>query len=122
MDYWLMEISVAAIAAACGCLATAAAFNAVTGKPASIIAGNWRKYVWSILFALPAIIIFHYPAPMSLVLLALVAWLILAPSAASKYVFGPKDADWSFLIMLHSAFAFTTTTVIIVLHRYLVTD
>ena len=117
MDISPTEISVVAASAICGCLATSVAFNAVTGKPASIIAGNWRKYLWSILFALPALLIFHLNLPLTMILLIVVGWLILAPSAASKFVFGPKDADWSFLLMLHSAYAFSTLAGVLLLNK-----
>lgn len=116
------DLSVVAASAVCGCLATSIAFNAVTGKPASIIAGNWRKHLWSILFALPALLIFDLGLPLTLVLLALVGWLILAPSIAAKYVFGSKNAPWPFLLMLHSAYALTTLAGILLLHKLLGID
>jgi hypothetical protein len=113
------ELSVVAASAIAGCAATAVAFNAVTGKPVSTIAGNWRKHVWSIVFALPALIVFHLDLPLTFSLLILVVWLVLAPSIAAKYVFGPKDADWSFLLMLHAAYAFTTLACILIFSRAL---
>ena len=113
------DVSVVAASAVCGCFATAVAFNAVTGKPVFVIAGNWRKYLWSIVFALPALVIFKLNMPLALTLLILVGWLIVVPSVAAKLVFGPKDAAWPFLFMLHSAYAFTTLAGILLLNRAL---
>ena len=113
------EVSVVAASAVCGCLATAVAFNAVTGKPVFVIAGNWRKYLWSVIFALPALFIFDLDVPLALTLLFLVGWLIVAPSVAAKFVFGSKDAAWSFLFMLHSAYAFSTLAGILLLNKAL---
>ncbi len=113
------EVSVVLASAIAGCLGTAVAFNAVTGKPVSVIALNWRKHVWSMIFALPVLGLFQLPLPNTVNFLVIIAWLILAPSVGSKYVFGPKDAAWSFLLMLHSAFAFTTIAGILVLYNFL---
>lgn len=109
------EIAVVVASAVAGCFATSLVFNVVTGKPAAIVAGNWRKHLWSIIFALPALVIFDLSLPLALALLVLVGWLILAPSLASKFIFGPKDAAWSFLLMLHSAYGFTTLAGILIL-------
>jgi hypothetical protein len=111
------EVSVVAASAIAGCLATSIAFNAVTGKPASTIAANWRKHAWSIVFALPALILFDTNFPLTFSLLSLTIWLILAPSLAAKHVFGSKQAEWSLLVMLHSAYAFTTLAFILILSR-----
>ena len=113
------DVSVVAASAIGGCLATAVAFNAVTGKPVFVIAGNWRKYLWSIVFALPALALFQLTMPLALTLLILVGWLIVVPSVAAKFVFGSKDAEWSFLLMLHSAYAFTTLAGILLLNKVL---
>ena len=113
------EISVVAAAAVCGCLGTAIAFRAVTGKPASTIALNWRKHVWSIIFVMPVLFLIYVPLPKSVTLLVAIVWLIMGPSVAAKYFFGSKDTPWSFLLMLHSAFAFTTTAAIVTLHHLL---
>jgi hypothetical protein len=117
MQYSPMGLAIEVASAVSGCLATSLVYSSITGKPASIIAGDWRQYAWSVLFALPAVPILQLDPHGPVSLLVLVVWLIVAPTIAAKFAFRSKDGEWQFLLMLHSAFAFTTLASIVLLSR-----
>lgn len=100
-----------AFAGVAGCIATGIALNALTGRPASVVWGRPAKHFWSILFALPVPIILGSGIPMGAAVIIAFLWLMLAPSAASKFHFGPKDAPWGRLMTLHAVFGIVALAV-----------
>lgn len=109
----LVAIAMAGIA---GCLMTAFFANSINGIPVSAIAGNWKKHIWSIIFAIPI--------PMLLgmnqfgVVIAFL-WLILAPTIASKVYFGPKEVPAMVLNAFHSGYAIAALLVYVFVSRYI---
>jgi hypothetical protein len=106
-DTMYTDIAMLAIGAAgiLGCIATGIAVNAKTGRPASVVWGKWQKHVWSMIFALPLPLILGSGIPMGAAVIIAFLWLMIAPSAASKFHFGPKDAPWGLLMTFHAVFA-----------------
>ena len=88
-----------------GCIATGLTLKAISGRSPMIVIGNWRKHLWSVIFALPVPLILAIPGSRWLNLALAFLWLMLAPSVASKFRFGPKDAPWQRLFTLHGAYA-----------------
>ena len=94
------------VAGIAGCFATGLMLKALTGRSPMVVAGNWRKHLWSIIFAIPLPFLLTLPGSRWLNLALAFVWLMLAPSVASKFHFGPKDAPWQRLFMLHGAYGF----------------
>lgn len=84
-----------------GCVATAFVANMRADVPVKAVAGNWKKHLWSIIFVIP--VPFLLTLPLGLVWSFL--WLMLAPTAASKAYFGPKDVPAMTLNTFHAGFA-----------------
>ncbi|NJS14632.1 MAG: hypothetical protein HC788_08540 [Sphingopyxis sp.] len=101
----------------CGCLATAFTLQAISGRSAWVVAGNWRKHVWSIIFASPLILLDNIPVPGVGGIMLSLLWLGLAPTLASKLYFGPKDAPWQRLFTLHFAYAFAALAVFLIIQN-----
>jgi hypothetical protein len=93
------------LAGIAGCIATGVTLQAMRGVPGKVVYGNWKKHVWSIIFAIPLMWIASTGLPLWLATLVAFAWLALAPTIASKYHFGPKDAPFSKILQLHFAYA-----------------
>jgi hypothetical protein len=98
----IIAVIVAGIA---GCFATGFALQTLRGVPGSVVYGNWKKHIWSVLFAVPLIWITSAGLPLWAALVAAFAWLALAPTVASKYYFGPKTSPFSAILQLHLVFA-----------------
>ena len=87
-----------------GCLGLWLVLRALANVPFRALGGNPGKQLWSVLFMMPV------PAILGLVggalawLLAL-AWLAVAPTAATKYHFGPKTAKWGKTIGFNAIYA-----------------
>lgn len=110
----LVAIFLAGIA---GCLMTAFFANSIKGVPVSAIAGNWKKHLWSIIFAIP--IPFLLGMSEYGVVIAFL-WLILAPTIASKLYFGPKEVPAMVLNAFHCGYAIAALLVYVFVSRYII--
>lgn len=86
-----------------GCFATGLFANWLKGVPVMKVAGNPAKHLWSVIFPVPVPLLLFLGGAGG-VLLAF-AWLVLAPTAASKLHFGPKDVPAMVLNAFHSGYA-----------------
>ena len=113
----LLMVVAVILAGIAGCAGTGLTFRAITGRPASVVVGNWRKHLWSVVFAVPMPFLLTMAGNRELKLVITLIVLALLPSIASKFYFGPKDAPWSRLLILHSAYALVAVTVyMIIIH------
>lgn len=76
-----------------GCLVLWAVLFQLAKVPFKALGGHPGKQLWSVLFMIPVPLILSLVASPANWLLALI-WLAVAPSAATKYYFGPKTAKW----------------------------
>lgn len=76
-----------------GCIGLWAVLYVLAKVPFSALGGNPGKLLWSVLFMIPAPAILYLVASPLNWLVALV-WLAVAPTAATKFYFGPKTAKW----------------------------
>ncbi|MBL1405417.1 MAG: hypothetical protein COC00_005470 [Rhizobiales bacterium] len=105
------------LAGIAGCVMTAFFANSIKGVPVMAIAGNWKKHLWSIIFAIP--IPFLLGLNQFGVLIAFL-WLVLAPTIASKIYFGPKDLPAMVLNAFHCGYAIAALLVYVFVTRYFV--
>lgn len=110
---WLAII----LAGIAGCVMTAIFANSLKGIPVGAIAGNWKKHLWSIIFAIPIPFLFQLGGAAG-VFVAFI-WLVLAPTIASKVYFGPKQVPAMTLNGFHSGYAIAALTVFVLVTRYL---
>ena len=85
MSVWLGII----LGGIAGCIATALFANWLREIPIAAIAGNWKKHLWSIIFAIPVPFFLAFNRASGVFVAFL--WLMLAPTIASKIYFGPKQ-------------------------------
>ncbi len=100
-----------------GCVATALVANWLKAVPVSAVAGNPLKYLWSIIFAVPVPFLFGLGGAWGVVIAF--AWLVLAPTIASKAYFGPKDVPAITLSTFHCGYAVAVLVVYVLVTRYL---
>jgi hypothetical protein len=93
------------LAGIAGCFATGFALQKARGVPGSVVYGNWKKHVWSIIFAVPLIWMMSLGLSVTLATIVAFVWLALAPTIASKFYFGPKDTPFTGILQLHIVFA-----------------
>lgn len=86
-----------------GCFATGLFANWLKGVPVMKVAGNPAKHLWSIIFAVPIPVLLYLGGGVGLLLAF--AWLVLAPTIASKLHFGPKDVPAMVLNAFHTGYA-----------------
>jgi len=91
------------LAGIAGCFATGFFAYHLKGVPVMAVAGNWKKHLWSIIFAIPipALLLWGKEAGVLVAFL----WLMLAPTIASKVYFGPKDVPAMMLNAFHCGYA-----------------
>lgn len=81
-----------------GCLGLWAVLSVLAKVPFKALGGNPGKQLWSVLFMIPvpAILMICASAglPFAIGVLVALAWLAVAPSAATILYFGPKTAKW----------------------------
>ena len=100
-----------------GCIATALVANWLKGVPVSAVAGNPLKHLWSIIFAVPVPFLFGLGGALGVAIAF--AWLVLAPTIASKVYFGPKDVPAMTLSAFHCGYAVAVLAVYVLVTRYL---
>jgi hypothetical protein len=90
------------LAGIAGCFATGLYANWLKGVPVMAVAGNWKKHIWSIIFAIPipALLLWGQEAGVLVAFL----WLMLVPTIASKIHFGPKDVPALVLNAFHCGY------------------
>ena len=101
------------LAGIAGCVATAFVANTLKDVPLNAVAGNWAKYVWSIIFCIPIPFLLGI-GPFIVGLILAFIWLVLAPTVASKAHFGPKDLPAMTLNTFHAGFAVVALVVYLV--------
>lgn len=99
-----------------GCVATALVAGWLKGVPFSAVAGNVWKHVWSIIFAIPVPLILAWLPDAGI--FAAFLWLVLAPTAASKIHFGPKEVPAMTLNAFHCGYAVAVLAVYVLVTRY----
>lgn len=104
MEFGLDTVIAIILAGVVGCVATAATANALDGIPFKAIAASPGKQLWSVLFVIPVPFLLPIGGTAIGYLIAFL-WLMLAPTLAAKFYFGPKDAAWSKLLTYHAVFA-----------------
>jgi hypothetical protein len=108
---WLAII----LAGIAGCLATALFANWLKGIPIAAIAGNWKKHLWSIIFAIPVPLILGAFGASGVFIAFL--WLMLVPTIASKIYFGPKDVPAMVLNAFHCGYGTAVLVVYVWISR-----
>jgi hypothetical protein len=99
-----------------GCFATALFANWLKGVAFAAVAGNPRKHLWSIIFAIPVpFILASFGAGG---ILFAFAWLVLAPTIASKVYFGPKEVPAIVLCAFHCGYGAAMLAVYVIVTRY----
>jgi hypothetical protein len=99
LDVWIAII----VGGVAGCLGLWALLYQMAKVPFSALGGNPGKQLWSVIFMLPV--------PLILILFGAVgwivalAWLAVAPSAATILYFGPKTAKWGKTIAFNAIYA-----------------
>jgi hypothetical protein len=89
IDVWLGII----LGGLAGCLGLWVVLYALARVPFKALGGHPGKLLWSVLFMIPApflLGVFGNPQAWIISL----AWLAVAPTAATKFYFGPKTAKW----------------------------
>ncbi|MFK7901263.1 MAG: hypothetical protein AB8B49_00310 [Nitratireductor sp.] len=106
------------LAGIAGCIMTAIFAKAIKGIDISAIAGNWKKHLWSIIFAIP--IPFLFSLDVSWGIFIAFAWLVLAPTIATKLYFA-KDIPLSSMTLnaFHCGYALMALLVFVWVTRYL---
>lgn len=100
LDVWLGIV----LGGVVGCLGLWAVLYALAKVPFAALGGNPGKQLWSVLFMIPVPLILTLVAGAAGWVVALV-WLAVAPSAATKYYFGPKTAKWGKTIGFNAIYA-----------------
>ena len=100
LDVWLGIV----LGGVAGCLAVWAVLYVLAKVPFSAIGGSPGKQLWSVLFMIPVPLILALAAGAAGWVIAIV-WLAVAPSAATKYYFGPKTAKWGKTIGFNAIYA-----------------
>lgn len=111
MGIWVAII----LAGIAGCFATALFANWLKGVPVMAVAGNNKKHLWSIIFAIPVPFLLAFNEKSGIFVAFL--WLMLAPTIASKVYFGPKEVPAIVLAGFHSAFAVAVLLVYVLVTR-----
>lgn len=99
-DVWLGIVAGGVL----GCLGLWAVLYALAKVPFSALGGKPGKQLWSVLFMIPVPLILALVAGAAGWIVALV-WLAVAPSAATKFYFGPKTAKWGKTIGFNAIYA-----------------
>ena len=110
-DIWVGII----LAGIVGCLATAVALQLIAKVNWKVLAFHWGKQLWSIIFAIPLPYLLSIGSMAVGALLSLIV-LTLAPTLASKFYFGPKNAKLSQMILfngIYAIFAIATFTAVV---------
>ena len=105
------------LAGIAGCAMTAIFANSLKDIPVGVIAGNWKKHLWSIIFAIPIPFLLGLGDAAGVFLAFM--WLMLAPTIASKLYFGPKQVPAMTLNGFHSGYALAALTVFVLITRYM---
>ncbi|GEM_PF-3221269 len=100
-----------------GCVATAFVANILKGVPFTAVAGNPRKHLWSIIFAIP--VPFLLASFGGAGILVAFLWLVLVPTIASKAYFGPKDVPAMTLNAFHCGYAVAVLAVYVLVTRWM---
>lgn len=90
------------LAGIAGCFATGFFAYHLRGVPVMAVAGNLKKHLWSIIFAIPIPFLLAWGG-VSGVFVAFL-WLMLVPTIASKIYFGPKDVSAIVLNAFHCGY------------------
>jgi len=98
-----------------GCIATGLFANWLKNVPIGAVAGNWKKHLWSIIFAIPVPFLIASSATMGIFIAFL--WLMLAPTIASKVYFGPKDLPAMVLNAFHCGYGVAVLFVYVFITR-----
>lgn len=107
---YLVVLALAIVAAGvAGCVATNLFANWIGGVPLWAIARQPGKHLWSVIFAVPLPILTGLFGEAGV--FCAFAWLVAAPTIASKTHFGPKDAPWTRLLAFHSGYALAAIAV-----------
>lgn len=106
------------LAGVLGCVATGVAAQMAAGIPMKAVAGDPGKQLWSVIFAVPLPFLLSIG---SATVGAIISYLVLmlAPTLASKFHFGPKQVPFQRLAVFNSVYAVVAIVVFIVV-RHLV--
>lgn len=108
--YASVQIWIAIVAGGvAGCLGLWVFLNQMAGVPFRALGGHPGKQLWSVIFMIPVPAIFilcgQAGIPYALAWVVAGIWLAVAPSAATKFYFGPKTAKWGKTIAFNAIYA-----------------
>ena len=119
IDTWLAIV----LGGVAGCTGLWLVLYQLARVPFSALAGKAGKQLWSVLFMVPVpLILFvvggNLGLPAAVAWLVAGVWLAVAPSAMTKFYFGPKTAKWGKTIGFNAIYAVIALVVYWLVIRY----